>query len=153
MFIIFVLNICLKYNMARPKKLRRINDLPKIKGFRPINPAGKRESAPILLDYDEYEALRLCDYLLNNQTDAAREMGVSRPTFSRIYESARRKVARAFVEGFPLLFQGGPIYFTSEWFSCKHCGCYFNKPDKDSPSLICPLCHSLNVQQYKSDNL
>ena len=33
-----------------------------------------------------------------HHTEAARLMGISRPTFARIYESARRKIAQALVE-------------------------------------------------------
>ncbi|HHV03546.1 MAG: DUF134 domain-containing protein [Bacteroidales bacterium] len=139
--------------MARPKKLRKLSNPPKIKGFRPIKPAGEVEPAPILLDYDEFEALRLSDYLQNNQADAAREMGISRPTFARIYKNARRKIARSFAEGAPILFQGGPVYFTSEWYSCKNCRCFFNNPDKDKPSVICPLCRSSDVHQCETDTL
>ncbi|HBG54400.1 MAG TPA: hypothetical protein DDW70_09370, partial [Rikenellaceae bacterium] len=72
--------------MARPKKLRKITNPPKIKGFSPIRPFQGNGSSPVLLDYDEFEALRLSDYELKSQSEAAVEMGISRPTFARIYE-------------------------------------------------------------------
>ena len=133
--------------MARPKKLRKITNPPGIKGFKPIRHYPAEESAPILLDYDEYEALRLSDYELKSQSDAAVKMEISRPTFARIYEGARRKVARSFVEGVPILFQGGPVYFTSDWYVCNDCGCWFNHLDKEDPVIICPLCRSSNTGQ------
>jgi len=138
--------------VARPKKLRKITNPPKIKGFKPIRHYPAAESAPVLLDYDEYESLRLSDYELKNQTDAAVEMGVSRPTFARIYESARRKVARSFVEGTPILFQGGPVYFTSDWYFCKDCGCWFNHLNKEDSVIICPLCSSSCIEQSNAVN-
>lgn len=53
----------------------------------------------ILLDQDELEALRLADLLAYSQVEAATEMNVSRATFGRIVESARRKVADAILNG------------------------------------------------------
>ncbi|MDD2771762.1 MAG: DUF134 domain-containing protein [Bacteroidales bacterium] len=136
--------------MARPKKLRKITNPPKIKGFSPIRPFPGNGSSPVLLDYDEFEALRLSDYELKSQSESAVEMGISRPTFARIYESARRKVAKSFVEGAPILFQGGPVYFSSEWYSCKDCGCWFNHLNKEDPMIVCPLCRSANTEQSEA---
>ena len=115
--------------MARPKKLRKITNPPKIKGFSPIRPFQGNGSSPVLLDYDEFEALRLSDYELKSQSESAVEMGISRPTFARI------------------LFQGGPVYFSSEWYSCKDCGCWFNHLNKEDPVVVCPLCRSVNTEQ------
>jgi uncharacterized protein len=67
------------------------------KGFKPIGLP--EENNPIVLNYEEYEAIRLSDFELYGQVEAAQIMEVSRPTYARIYESARRKVARAFVRG------------------------------------------------------
>lgn len=53
----------------------------------------------IRLAMDELEALRLADLEGLYQEDAARAMGVSRQTFARIVDSARRKVAEALVHG------------------------------------------------------
>ncbi len=44
---------------------------------------------------DEMEAIRLSDYEGLYQQDAAEKMGISRTTFSRILESAHRKIADA----------------------------------------------------------
>ena len=60
--------------MARPKKLRKITNPPKIKGFSPIRPFQGNGSSPVLLDYDEFEALRLSDYELKSLSEAAVEM-------------------------------------------------------------------------------
>ncbi len=56
------------------------------------------------LDYvtlfaDELEAFRLIDYKGLDQEGAAKQMQVSRITVQRIYKSARRKIAKAFIEG------------------------------------------------------
>jgi predicted DNA-binding protein (UPF0251 family) len=58
------------------------------------------------LGMDELEALRLADLEGCYQEDAAKAMGVSRQTFARIVESARRKVAEALVNGKALRIDG-----------------------------------------------
>ena len=52
-----------------------------------------------ILSKDEIEAIRLADFEGLYQEDAAREMEVSRPTFSRILNSARKKIANALILG------------------------------------------------------
>jgi predicted DNA-binding protein (UPF0251 family) len=63
----------------------------------------------IVMTLDEFEAIRLADLVGLYQEQAAEEMGVSRPTFSRIVESAHRKVADALVHGKALRIEGGPV--------------------------------------------
>lgn len=57
------------------------------------------ELEEILLDSDELESLRLADLLSYSQEEAAREMHISRATFGRIVENARKKVADAVLNG------------------------------------------------------
>lgn len=59
---------------------------------------------------DEFEALRQADLVGLYQRQAAEQMGVSRPTFSRIIESAHRKVADALVHGKALRIEGGSVH-------------------------------------------
>ena len=66
-----------------------------------------RKSGSIVLLLEEYEAIRLLDYQLMHQEEAALSMNVSRPTLTRIYDQARQKVAKAFVEGRSIIFAGG----------------------------------------------
>jgi len=128
--------------MPRPKRIRRMTNPPHFKGFKPV---GLTEEPPVVIHYEEYEAIRLSDFELHGQVESARIMNVSRPTFARIYESARRKVAQAFVQGKPIVFEGGKVYFDSEWYSCKMCGSYFNNPEKQMEISECPLCKSKNI--------
>jgi predicted DNA-binding protein (UPF0251 family)/predicted Fe-Mo cluster-binding NifX family protein len=76
-----------------------------------MKPAGipSRDLEEVLLGFDEAEALRLADLEGLYQEAAARRMGVSRPTFSRIVESARRKTADALLNGKALRIEGGEI--------------------------------------------
>ncbi len=127
----------------RPTRLRKISNPPLISGFKPYgakNSNGKTEA--VFLHFEEYEALRLCDYELLNHLQASIIMDVSRPTLTRIYAKARQKIAEALVQGKQIIIEGGKIYFDSEWFSCKSCRCYFNNPDKQEEIKKCPLCGS-----------
>ena len=133
----------------RIKKLRKVVSPPPIKGFKPYGPdLDKAGKEPVLMHFEEYEALRLCDYDMYNHHKASAVMGVSRPTFTRIYASARQKVAKAFAEGRQISIDGGKVYFDSDWYSCKGCGCFFNNPQKDTEISECPLCGSKMFEQY-----
>ncbi len=128
MFIIFAQ---LKYslNMPRPKLRRKMNNPPHFKGFKPLGLP--EENNPVVINFEEYEAVRLSDFELHSQLEASRIMGISRPTYTRIYESARRKIAQAFVLGKVIVFEGGKVYFDSDWYMCKTCGSLFNHPRKE----------------------
>jgi len=132
--------------MARPKRIRKVINPPHFKGHRPLGLP--EENNPVILNYEEYEAIRLSDYELCGQHEAAQIMEVSRPTYARICESARRKVAQAFVLGRPIVFEGGKVYFDSEWYSCRSCGCWFNHPAKELDVTHCTLCGSTGIEQY-----
>lgn len=109
----------------RPKNIRKINNMPSVAGFKPIASDCYRKDA-IFLHFEEYEAIRLCDYEMKNQQEASVSMGVSRPTLSRIYTSARQKIAQALVCGVVIMIEGGAAYTNSEWFHCGVCGFVFN---------------------------
>ena len=90
--------------MPRSAKCRRVCQMPTHCRFSPERPA-PREA--VELTVEEYEALRLMDYLGLNQEEAAAQMGVARTTVQRIYAQARRKLAVFLVEGRPLQIGGG----------------------------------------------
>jgi predicted DNA-binding protein (UPF0251 family) len=58
---------------------------------------------------DEVEAIRLADYEGCYHAEAAREMKVSRATFGRIVNEARRKVAEALIRGKALKIETNEI--------------------------------------------
>lgn len=76
-----------------------------------FKPAGipMRMLEEVAVSLDEVEALRLADLQAMHQQAAAEQMGVSRATFGRVVESARRKVADALVNGKALRMGGGPV--------------------------------------------
>jgi uncharacterized protein len=61
----------------------------------------------VCITIDEFEAVRLADLEEMKQEDAARIMGVSRPTFSRIVASARKKIADGLVNIKAIRIEGG----------------------------------------------
>lgn len=136
----------------RIKINRKVLNPPIIKGMNPFGKELNIKNEPINLLYEEYEALRLCDYDMLNHNQASMMMGVSRPTFTRIYGSALQKIAKAFVEGRQIIIEGGKVFFDSDWYHCKTCGCYFNNPIKDVPINFCPLCKSENFTKFNNDN-
>ena len=82
--------------MGRDKIKRNYNFKPKYKEFKAIN----CDNCTIIhLLHEEMEALYLVDNLGLYQVDAAKKMGVSRPTFARIIKNARQKVATFLMTG------------------------------------------------------
>lgn len=106
--------------MSRPQKSRKICNPPKMQGFKPFGIA-LCEADNIIMQYDEYESIKLVNYDNLPQEEAADQMEVSRPTLTRIYNSALKKIAQAFVEGKSIIIDGGNIEFEKDWFKCKKC--------------------------------
>lgn len=136
--------------MARRKILRKVINPPHFRGFIPLGI--NAVPAPVMLGFEEYEAIRLCDFDRYQHVEAARVMNVSRPTFARIYDEARRKVALAFVMGAPLLFEGGKVYYDSDWYDCRSCGCRFNRVDKSREPVKCGLCGSVEIVRVEQES-
>jgi len=133
----------------RPLKLRRVSKPPVIAGMKPYGFTVKEKSTEsVFLNLEEYESIRLCDHLMLHQCHAADIMGVSRPTFTRIYAAARIKIAEALVTGKQIIIEGGKVYFDNNWYSCNECGCYFNNPEPEIKPEKCPLCGSSNFTNY-----
>ena len=131
----------------RRQRIRKVLNPPALKGFKPYGQGAGRQPATVTLLYEEYESLRLCDYEMFNHHQASKIMEISRPTFTRIYASARQKVAQAFVEGTQIAIEGGEVYFDSEWFRCSSCTSFFNHPEKNLVNNNCPLCGSDLIQE------
>lgn len=94
-------------DMPRPFCKRFVGWQPGVTLFKPAGvPAAKLEI--IVLSLDEVEALRLADLNGQYQEAAADQMKISRATFARIVESARRKVADVLVHGKALQIQIEP---------------------------------------------
>ncbi len=128
--------------MPRVKILRILDELPIIKGFRPIWFKTNVRQA-VIMKLEEYEAIRLIDYEKQNHEQAATAMNVSRPTVTRIYEKARLQIATALVEGRSLLIEGGDVEVQKSHWYCEKCSHQFvNENPQDSENLTCPKCNS-----------
>ena len=90
----------------RPKKTRLVECSRGERCFKPLCKKGKK-IACVAITLDELEAMRLADLNEMHQEDAAKLMGISRPTFSRIIESGRRKVADGLVNIKCIKVEGG----------------------------------------------
>lgn len=129
----------------RPKKERIVNAPPKVLIFKPAGiPAINLER--VELSIDEYEAIRLADLFGDEQERAAKKMGISRPTFTRLIESARRKVADAIINCKELVIEGGNIHFKNNIFRCLKCGHIIKVEIHRNAPAKCPSCGSINLK-------
>ncbi|PID92798.1 MAG: DNA-binding protein [Bacteroidetes bacterium] len=129
--------------MPRTKRPRRVVAPPSFRAYVPSGKHGKLKEA-VELHYEEYEALRLADYDLLNHLEAALKMGVSRATFARIYESARRKLARALVETREIRSVYGNAELEGAWFRCEACHARFTLTSQQSEKA-CPMCKTKTI--------
>ncbi len=135
--------------MPRPRGCRRIGWLPRCRSFRPVDAPGET-GEPVILELDEVEALRLADLLGLHQEEAAAMMKVSRPTFGRIVEQARRKVAEAVVLGRAIKIQnegGNMVVVPQRTFVCYDCGHRWQVPYGTPRPGACPACSSRNLHR------
>lgn len=82
---------------GRPKKVRYIQNMPKVVQFSPRGKPGRPDEVELTLD--EFEAIKLADFQDFNQDEGAMVVRVSRASFGRILRAARKKVADALVNG------------------------------------------------------
>ncbi len=92
--------------MVRPRCWRIISELPKVIFFKPYG-ANAQPWKEEILSIEELEAIKLKDYLNHKEIEAAEKMGISQPTFNRVYREAKRKLTKALVEGLTIKIKGG----------------------------------------------
>ena len=134
--------------MPRPRKNRKIFRPPIIGGFQPFGSSAETVER-VTLRYEEFEAFRLADYEGLTQEEAAQHMEISTPTFSRIYDVARQKFAKAMVEGLTLIIKGGNVSFDEMWYKCNHCHTSFSPADSKEAEN-CPVCRSIDFLKITS---
>jgi predicted DNA-binding protein (UPF0251 family) len=130
-------------NMPNRRRFRRIQMPPVMEGFKPFG-IPMRELESVYLLYEEYEALRLADYEDLTQEEAAKRMNISRPTFTRLYDKARKCIAKAFVEGKAIIIQGGTYTTEDYWYRCEDC---HETMITVKPVKNCRKCDSDNIHQ------
>jgi predicted DNA-binding protein (UPF0251 family) len=92
--------------LARPKKERCVKFNPEVVYFKPRG-VPLRGLGEVCLTVDEIEAMRLADLEGLNHEHAGENMNVSRQTFGRIIQEARKKTADALINGKALRIEGG----------------------------------------------
>lgn len=92
--------------VPRPKKCRRVGVLPATDCFGPI-PRSQGGCDPVTMTVEEFETVRLIDFEGLTQEECSESMEVSRTTVQGIYDTARKKIAEALVNGRRLIICGG----------------------------------------------
>lgn len=94
--------------MSRPVKCRKVCYFPENQEFYPSKEFS--EKSPVVLNIDEYEAVRLLDKEGMTQEECCRFMRIGRTTVQRIYDNARKKLAVSLVEGRPIQIKDGDYW-------------------------------------------
>ena len=98
--------------MPRPKKCRKVCQMPQIREFHPL---GRACGDPaVILTVDEYEAIRLIDRQGFSQEECSAYMQIARTTVQLIYNSARKKIAEALERDEFCALRAGTISFAAE---------------------------------------
>ena len=134
--------------MVKPRKKRNVLYPPWMHAFGPhgYNITGKNQE--VILTIDEYESIRLADHEDLKQEEAAARMNISRPTFTRLIDSARKKIADAMVNGKIIRIEGGDYVFLKNRLRCTSCGSIWDIDRKsqiqDCPSFSCQCPRTKN---------
>lgn len=106
--------------MPRPRLPRRVGRMPGCNRFYSEGQASKIE-----MTVDEYETIRLIDYLGLSQEECADKMNVSRSTVQGIYVRARKILAEFLIEGKHLNITGGDVELYDDGGCCRRQrGCF-----------------------------
>lgn len=92
--------------MSRAGKKKKVLKMPGYCRFAAENQR-KMVGHSIVMKVEEYECIRLIDYMAYTQEECAKAMEVSRGTVQMLYAEARKKLARFLVEGLELRIEGG----------------------------------------------
>jgi predicted DNA-binding protein (UPF0251 family) len=122
--------------------------LPPMEGYKPFG-IPMRDLQSVTLLYEEFEAIRLADYENLNQEEAAERMNISRPTFTRLYDKARKSIAKAFIEGKAILIQGGTYFTEDYWYKCQDC---HETMTTLKPIKQCRNCDSEKITKIKTES-
>ena len=138
--------------MPRPRKCRKVCQMPRIQEFRPAG-AGALRTA-VILTVDEYEAIRLIDHQGFSQEACSSYMLVARTTAQLIYNSARKKIAEALVEGLPLRIEGGDYQLcdgTEDFCGCGGCRKHRRDPMKHLMQEECVMKIAIPLDENRQD--
>jgi len=103
---------------ARPRIKKIVDKLPLYVLYKPVG-VSEDNIETENLTIEEMEALKLKDGQDFKQTEAAKQMGVSRSTFQRLLRSARKKLVISILEGKAIKFEGGNYIANENIISSK----------------------------------
>lgn len=139
----------------RPQKDRIVGFNPDVSYFKPRG-IPMVDLSEVRLTIDECEALRLSDLLDLSHEEGGRQMGVSRATFGRILQKARRTVAEALINGKAINIEGGNFKLMSKErvFECASCRGRWSEPLGTGRPRACPRCghtelHRVSLKKTK----
>jgi predicted DNA-binding protein (UPF0251 family) len=140
--------------MGRKRMWRKVSSLPQINTF---HPAGISLAATdeVNLLVEEAEAVRLKDLEGMEQEQCAERMCVSRPTFARILDAARRKIADAILNGKVIRIEGGNFEMAVRRFRCMS-GHEWDVPFEtmvSTPPELCPDCETPSIMPIKPEGI
>lgn len=119
-----------------------------MKGFKPFG-LPFFEVDTLKLNYEEFESIKMVDYDKLSQKQAAEQMNISRPTFTRIYNKALKTIARAFVEAKAIEIEGGDFTFEQDWYRCTRC---FKLIEGIENHIKCEGCNSFGINELVKIN-
>lgn len=99
--------------MTRRPRCRCISQYPDHWSFSPDEVSSDEI---VVMSLDEFETIRLIDKEGMTQEECSNRMGVARTTVTSIYDSARKKIAEALIDGRRLQISGG-AYQLKEMFN------------------------------------
>jgi predicted DNA-binding protein (UPF0251 family) len=124
--------------------------------YRKFIPDGQMNTKTMILLVEELEALRLKDLAGMDQVTCAVQMGVSRATFQRILQSARKKMVTSLVYGQTIIIKGGSYIVKNRKFECLDCGEIWevgpcSENGKHGYEIPCPKCASMKKIKLSED--
>ena len=132
--------------MGRLPLWRRVSYIPSVTYFKPAG-IPLSELAEICLSVEEVEAIRLKDQEDLEQEQCAEKMNVSRTTFVRVLNAARKKMAEALIQGKAIRIEGGNFEKAVRRFRCRNSH-EWDVPDEalvHAPTQLCPTCRTPDI--------
>lgn len=142
--------------MPRPPKWRKVEFIPDIQCFVPLNAQSKNVGENIL-KIEEIEAIRLKDIEKFEQEECAEKMEISRQTFQRILAKGREKIADSIINGKAIRIEGGNFTRNICHVVCLDCKKEWNESYENFQKIIsgeylCPNCNSKRVVCSRAKN-
>ncbi len=132
--------------MGRQPLWRRVNYMPRITYFKPAG-VSLSQLQETCISIEELEAIRLKDLEGLEQEACAERMNISRPTFARVLNAARRKMADALINGRAIRIDGGNYEMTRRRFRCAN-GHEWDVSFEvltSAPDISCPTCNTTTI--------